>query len=282
VSAGLAALLAGLGGAALALAFAELLAAAPAVRNYVESAAGALLRSGRDGSAPTVAERRRLGIVAGLGLSLITLLIAGPWLAAPVAGFGPWLADQALSRGATRYRQRLEEAVPVIARGLAAALASGGTVRRALRDLAPTLEGPAAVELGRVCADLDLGVAPRDALRALAERSRSDEVAELVGAVVSQERAGGDLVGLLNQVGDAAETRRRVRAEARSATAQARMTGGMVAVMPLAAGLLVELAQPGFIGGLLRDPLAAVLVACAVAIQIAAWVAIRRLGRVSP
>jgi tight adherence protein B len=103
-----------------------------------------------------------------------------------------------------------------------------------------------------------------------------------VGAVVSQERAGGDLVGLLNQVGDAAETRRRVRAEARSATAQARMTGGMVAVMPLAAGLLVELAQPGFIGGLLRDPLAAVLVACAVAIQIAAWVAIRRLGRVSP
>jgi hypothetical protein len=143
VSAGLAALLAGLGGAALALAFAELLAAAPAVRNYVESAAGALLRSGRDGSAPTVAERRRLGIVAGLGLSLITLLIAGPWLAAPVAGFGPWLADQALSRGATRYRQRLEEAVPVIARGLAAALASGGTVRRALRDLAPTLEGPA-------------------------------------------------------------------------------------------------------------------------------------------
>lgn len=280
MSAGPAAVLAGLGAAALALAAFELVAAAPAARRYLESAAGALLRTGRDGSAPTLTERRRLGVVSALALAFVTLLVAGPWFAAPVAGFGPWLADQLLTRGAHRYRRRLEEAVPEIARGLAAALASGGSVRRALRDLGPTLQGPAAVEVGRACADLDLGVSPRQALLDLAARSGSEEVAELVSAVVSQERAGGDLVGLLHQVGDAAEARRRVRAEARSATAQARMTGGMVAVMPLAAGLLVELVQPGFLGSLLRDPFAAVLVAAAVAIQAMAWFAIRRLGRV--
>ena len=170
--------------------------------------------------------------------------------------------------------------MPEIARGLAAGLASGGSLRRGLTDLAPTLEGPARVELGRVCADLELGVPPRDALAAMAGRSDADEVRELVGAIGSQERSGGDLVSLLNRLGEAAEAREQVRAEARSATAQARLTGGMVVAMPLAAGLLIELMAPGFLAALLGDPFAAALVAAALGLQLFAWIVIQRLGGV--
>lgn len=223
-------------------------------------------------------ERRRLGVVTGAGLSLLTLTVVGFGPAVAIAMLGPWVAGRLISRGARRYREGLERAVPEIARGLAAALGSGGSIRRALADLAPTLEGPAAVELGRVCADIELGVPPRDALAAMAERSGSEEVRELIAAVGSQERSGGDLVALLQRIGEAAEARQRVRAEARSATAQARLTGGMVVAMPAAAGLLIELVQPGFVGALLGDPLAAVLVAAALLLQVLAWLVIQRLG----
>jgi len=273
-------LVAGLGGAALALALAELLGSIPAVRRYVGSAAAALVRTRREGRFPTVIERRRLGVLTGATLATLTLTVAGPGPAVALAGLGPWLAGKLISRGAQRYRAGLEQAVPEIARGLADGIGSGGSLRRGLVDLAPTLEGPAATELGRVCADLELGVAPRAALTAMAARSDSPEVVELIAAVSSQERSGGDLVGLLRRLAEAAEARQRVRAEARSATAQARLTGGMVIAMPVAVGLLIELVAPGFLGGLIGDPLAAVLVAVALGLQLCAWIVIQRLGGV--
>ena len=281
MSPAIAALIAGAGGAALALAAAELLAGIPAVRRYLGSAATAFQRTKREGSFPSVLERRRLGVVTGAVLALLTLTVAGFGPAVAVALLGPWVAGRLISRGARRYREGLEDAVPDLARGLAAALGSGGSLRRALADLAPTLEGPAAIELGRVCADVELGVPPRQALAAMATRSGSEEVRELIAALTSQERSGGDLVALLRRLGDAAEGRQRVRAEARSATAQARLTGGMVVAMPVAAGLLIELVQPGFIGRLLGDPLAAVLVAAALLLQVVSWLVIQRLGGVS-
>ena len=54
----------------------------------------------------------------------------------------------------------------------------------------------------------------------------------------------------------------------------------MVVAMPVAVGLLIELVAPGFLGGLIGDPLAAVLVAVAVGLQLFAWVVIQRLGGV--
>ena len=240
----------------------------------------ALIRTRREGHFPTVIERRRLGVLTGAGLAALTLTVAGPGPAVALAGLGPWLAGKLITRGALRYRAGLERAVPEIARGLADGIGSGGSLRRGLIDLAPTLEGPAATELGRVCADLELGVAPRAALAAMAQRTDSPEVAELIAAVGSQERSGGDLVGLLRRLADAAEARQRARAEARSATAQARLTGGMVIAMPVAVGLLIELVAPGFLGGLVGDPLAAVLVAVALGLQLCAWIVIQRLGGV--
>ncbi len=172
VSPAVAALIAGAGGAALALAAAELLSGVPAVRRYLGSAAAAFQRTKREGSFPSVVERRRLGVVTGAVLALLTLTVAGFGPAVAIALLGPWVAGRLISRGARRYREGLEDAVPDLARGLAAALGSGGSLRRALADLAPTLEGPAAIELGRVCADVELGVPPRQALAAMAARVR--------------------------------------------------------------------------------------------------------------
>jgi tight adherence protein B len=123
-------------------------------------------------------------------------------------------------------------------------------------------------------------VPARDALGGLLQRVPSERIEALVSAVLSQERAGGDLAGLLRRHAAAAEGRQRAEEEARSATAQARLTGGMVVAMPLIMGLLVELVSPGFLASLLANPLAAVLLAVAGALQVAGFLAIRRLGAV--
>jgi Flp pilus assembly protein TadB len=51
--------------------------------------------------------------------------------------------------------------------------------------------------------------------------------------------------------------------------------------MPAGAGLLAELLEPGFVAGLLADPASATILACAAALQLAGFAAIRRLSRVA-
>jgi tight adherence protein B len=95
-----------------------------------------------------------------------------------------------------------------------------------------------------------------------------------------QRDAGGDLAGLLRGSAAALEEADRLERDARAATAQARFTGLLVSVLPLAAAGLAELARPGYLGSLLRSPLTLWLGGCAVAFQLAALLLIHRLARV--
>lgn len=273
-------LVAGAGGALLALAMRELVRASPTVAGYAESALRAVALAGRDGRPPTDRERRRLGVLVGVGTAGLALLLLGPAPAVPAAGAGPALAGHLLGRRRRGYLRGFERQIPAVAVGLADALAAGGSLRNALLDLGPTLEGPAAAELARVRADLELGLSPAAALTALEQRLGSGSVSALVGAIVSRQRSGGDLAALLRRHGAAEASRRRAMAAARSATAQARLTGGMVAVMPIAAALLVELVSPGFIAAMAGDPVAAILLLVALGLQLAGYLVIQRLGRV--
>lgn len=271
--------LAGIGGGALALALRELLRSSPAAVSYIESAMVAAALAGREGRSASEAERRRLGTLAGAAIAVLALLLAGPGPAVPAAAFGPVLAGQLLARRRRTYRLGFEHQIPSIAAGLADALAAGASLRNALLEIEVTVDAAAAAEFARVRADLELGRSPAAALAALGPRLGSEPAAALIGAILSQQRSGGDLAALLRRHGEAAAARARSLAAARSATAQARLTGGMVAAMPLAAALLVELVNPGFLAGMARDPVALILLLIATGLQLAGYLVIQRIGR---
>jgi tight adherence protein B len=100
-----------------------------------------------------------------------------------------------------------------------------------------------------------------------------------VAAVLLQREAGGDLAGLLREIAGALEATARAERDARTATAQARFTGLIVAGLPLGALALGELADPGSLPALLTSPISAVMVAAALVLQAAGLIAIRRLAR---
>jgi tight adherence protein B len=109
---------------------------------------------------------------------------------------------------------------------------------------------------------------------------RSTRVDAFAAALLSQQRAGGDLAGLLRRFSDGAAERDRAADDARSATAQARFTGLLVVAMPSGGALFAELIQPGFLIEVLAAPASAVLLASAAALQVAGFFAIRRFAEV--
>jgi tight adherence protein B len=225
-------------------------------------------------------ERRRL---AGLGTAAVCAagwFLAGPVVALPLAVAGPSLAAWIVNARRRRYRRGVERALPDVALAIADSLSAGGSLRASLPAAATSLDGPAAVELARLGAELDLGAPTAEAVAEWRRRMRSTRVDAFSSAMLSQRVAGGDLAGLLRRFAAGAAERDRVAEDAKSATSQARFTGLLVVAMPSGGALFAELLQPGFLAKVLSGPASAILLALAAALQLAGFVAIRRLSRI--
>jgi tight adherence protein B len=270
------------GGGLGALCIREAVLASPAAARWLARAVEPLRRAGAEGYLPTEAERRRLAALVAGALLLLALALAGPAPAVPLAAAGPAAAAWGVGARRRRYRRAVERGLPEIGTATADALAAGRSVRAALESATGSLEGPPGAEMARVRADLELGASTADALAALRTRMRSPRIDALCAALATHQLAGGDLAELLRRFAAAAAERERIAAEARSATAQARFTGLLVVAMPLGAAGLAELAEPGFVGGMLANSISLVLIGVAAALQLVGFAAIKRLGRVDP
>lgn len=271
-------MLAALGGGLLAAAARDVLAVAPALAGWFGRLLEPLIRAGREGYAPTDRERRELALLAASGLPIVAMLALGPGPAPPFAVAGPLFAGWAVSARRARYRRAVETSLAAVATALADGLSSGRPLRAALALAGETLEGPPAVEMARVRADLDLGMPTREALGGLRSRLRSGSVDAFCAALLTHQAAGGDLVAVLRRFSAVTRERERIVADARVATSQARFTGLVVIALPLVVAALAEASAPGFVAGLLGNSLSAMLLTVAAFLQAAGFLAIRRLS----
>jgi tight adherence protein B len=279
----LAVALAGLAGALAvagtweALAAVEQAAPARVVARWLEPL-GALRREGR---APTVPERRRLALVGAGALLAGGWLVAGPLAGAACAAGGPLGVGRLVRARRERWRAELVRAAPGAARALADALAGGHAVRGGLAVVAEGgVPGAAGAELRAAARALALGARTEHVLERLRGRAGAPAWDTIVAAILLQRDAGGDLAGLLRSIASGLEEAARVEADARSATAQARFTAWLVALLPVGAAALAELADPGYVVTLLRAPLAPWLLGAAAVCQLAACALINRIARV--
>jgi tight adherence protein B len=263
-----------------ALAAREAVLATPAVAEWLRLALEPLRRAGAEGYVPSTVERRRLAAVGTVAALLGGWFLAGAVVALPLAIAGPAVAGWAVSSRRRRYRHKVERALPEVAAAIADSLAAGRSLRASLPAAASSVDGPAAVELARLGAELEMGAPTVDTVEGWRGRMRSPRVDAFAAALLSQRRAGGDLAGLLRRFADGAAERDRAADDARSATAQARFTGLLVVAMPSGGALFAELIEPGFLVKVLSAPASAVLLGMAAALQAAGFLAIRRFARV--
>ncbi len=259
----------------------EAMLATPALARWVRMALEPLRRAGREGYSPSGRERRRLAVLGAGAAILGGWFLAGATLALPLAVAGPALAGWAITARRKRYRRAVERALPVVAIAIADSLSAGRALRASLAAAVTSLDGPPAVELARLGAELDLGAATGDAVAAWRRRMRSPRVDAFAAALLSQRLAGGDLAGLLRRFAEGAAERDRVAEDARAATSQARFTGLLVVAMPSGGALFAELLQPGFLAKVLGGPASAMLLVLAAALQLVGFIAIRRLSQVA-
>lgn len=231
----------------------------------------------------TAAEQRRLARTAVGVLLAAGWLLAGLLAGLVLAVAAPWLVGRVLRMRRGRWQARAAQESAPVARALADALGAGHSVRGAIAQVAA--HGGVGSAAGDVLADAAAGLEAGDTTEHVLERMRAavDDPAwdTLVAAILLARDTGGDLCALLRSLAGAAEAARREEADARAATAQARLTAGIVAALPLGGAVLAELASPGLLAGVLADPRSAALLALAILVQGGALLLVRRIARVA-
>lgn len=179
-------------------------------------------------------------------------------------------------RRRTRGRRELEEALPEAFGALSVSLGSGYSLPQAMLYVGQRSPEPLRSAFTRVSFSVDCGIPAVEALDAMLAGLRAPGLDLVVLALKVSQRTGAPLNDLLAQatrlVGERIELRRRLEVK----TSQARMSARMVACMPVAMTGLLSLLSSDFRAGLATAS-GAGSVAVALVLNVAAWIAIRRI-----
>jgi tight adherence protein B len=149
-----------------------------------------------------------------------------------------------------RFATLLPEAIDLMAR----ALRAGHAVTAAIEMVAREIADPVGTEFRRVFEEQNFGLPLREALLSLARRVPVQDLQFLVTAMLVQKETGGNLAEVLDKAGAVIRERSRLLGQLRIYTAQGRLTGWILGLLPFIVFMLMNLLNPGYARGLIEDP----------------------------
>lgn len=260
-------------------------------RAWREAAVAAVDRlvTGRSVAGRTARELRRAGLrwrasewlmvrwaIAFGGLMLGFALGGAPLALAGVAA-GGWVTQAYLRRRAGLRRKACDAQLPDALSLMSNALRSGYSFLQAVEVASRELPEPLGGEFAQVIRETRLGIAPDDALNNLTERVRSDDLDLVVTAVLIQRHVGGNLAEVFEKIAGTIRERVRILGEIRTLTAQGRISGWIVASLPVALGLLLYALNPAYMQPLVGQPAGWALLGAAAVMQLIGLLVIRSI-----
>lgn len=154
------------------------------------------------------------------------------------------------SRRLVAFNNGLPDAIDLLAR----ALRAGHSLSSAIEVLSEQSGGGVATEFNAVFRQQNFGLPLRDALLQMADRVPSSDLRFLVTAMLVQRETGGNLTEILDRTSHVIRERIRIGGEVRVRTAQGRMTGTILSLLPVLMLVLSSLINPEYARILLHDP----------------------------
>lgn len=119
------------------------------------------------------------------------------------------------------------------------ALRSGYSVLQSMEAIATELPPPVSVEFERVVQEVRLGLSVPQALNNMERRVPSEDLDLVITAVNIQREVGGNLAEILDTISFTIRERVRIKGEIRTLTAQGRLSGWIISLLPMALAFIL-------------------------------------------
>jgi tight adherence protein B len=217
-------------------------------------------------------------LLAGVGLGIF---VAGDTLIAIGLGLGFALTPILYvklkrSRRLKAFLVQLPYALDL----LKSSLEAGHTLQRGMQVLDEEFAEPLGGEFRTVVEQTRLGLPVSEALSDMLQRVPLDDLRLFVVAVKVQAAVGSSLAEIIARLCDIVRTRQRLFSQIRALTAQSRMSGMVVGLLPIVVLGMFGIVQPTYTEMLFFDPTGKLILKVALGLDLGAFLLIRQLLKV--
>jgi len=178
-----------------------------------------------------------------------------------------------IGRQIQKFNDQLEGMLTMVSSSLRA----GFGLMQALDLAAEQLQPPMSTELHRLLRDTRMGATLEKALENLRERVGSYDLDVIITAILIQRSVGSNLSEVLDKVAHTIRERARIRGEINTLTAQKKLSGWIIGLMPAAFVIMMLAINFEYMSLLFTDPLGRLLLILAVVLDIAGMLVIKRI-----
>ncbi len=179
-------------------------------------------------------------IISGVGVGIVGGILARALAFSFVAGIGGLFIPIFYVRSRQSARLHSFEAqLPDMVNLTVNSLRAGYSIMQALEAVSKEMPSPTSLEMRRVVQEMQLGISLEVALENLLRRVASGDLKLMVTAMNIQREVGGNLAEILDTISFTIRERIRIKGEIRVLTAQQRITGYMIGMVPFVLALFL-------------------------------------------
>ncbi len=176
-------------------------------------------------------------------------------------------------RRVLRFMEQFPNALDMISRSLRV----GHSFTAAMQLVASEMADPVSGLFKTAYDEQALGVSTRVAIAHMTDRIESTDLRFFVMAVNIHREIGGNLGEILERLAKTIRERLTIRRQLRVYTAQARISGYILAVVPIAMAVFFYYMSPGYMEELLEVPIGRSAIVLAIAAQVVGFIVIRKI-----
>ena len=180
----------------------------------------------------------------------------------------------------SRARRRLElfnKQLPIALQVMATSLRSGFGIMEAVQTVSREMDDPLAGEFGLIIDQARVGGSFEAGVSAMVSRVNSSDLRIVARALEIHRKVGGDLASILDSVAGTMREREELRGHITALTAQQRLGGMIVGLLPAWVVGFFMVVNPEFISPLWEDPLGRIFLAAGGLMELTAFVTMRRI-----
>ncbi|WP_199617160.1 type II secretion system F family protein [Paenibacillus alkalitolerans] len=197
-----------------------------------------------------------MALAAGIGY-----VVTSQWLfifAGLAAGwFGPrwWLRRKQASR-----LKDFNDGLPDMITTLISSLRAGFSFAQSLTTVVDEAEEPIKSEIDIVLKEMQYGATMEAALHSLKERMPSEDLELMIQAILIQKQVGGNLATIMETIVSTIRDRNKIQRHLRTLTAQGRLSGLVIGLLPLGISIIIYFMEPKHIMTLFQHPVGIAMV----------------------
>ena len=181
------------------------------------------------------------------------------------------------AKRAMNFNHQLSSALTTMANSLRV----GFSLFQAMKTIADEMPPPLSVEFKRTLQEINLGTHTDKALQNMCDRVKSDDLELVVMAIVIQRQVGGNLAEVLDNIAHTIKERVKVQREVKTLTAQGRISGMIIGLLPLFLAAAIFMINPEYMMKLFTHPLGMVLIGMGLFSQFIGVMFIKKIVNIS-